>query len=294
MWATDRLTLLLDRWGWDEQAPEIVEHRGPVALLVVDLDNFKRVNDRFGHVAGDEVLKAVADTLRRTTRKGDLLGRYGGQGGDEFLVLLPETGPEDAHAVAERIRMGVRSMVVQAPTSSGTKTITAITASVGVATGTPDMDLQSLVVAADNALREAKRGGRDKVRASGVDQPGKWRKVPLRLAVLGACAVGISFVPVIDATPKPVEQSAAAETATPAPTTAPPLPTVTVPTTVTATTTVPPRTVVVAAPKPKKTPTSEQPAARNVETPPATTRRPCPMCDLVNGLMPRLLPMRPR
>lgn len=286
------MTLLLDRWGWDEQAPEIIAERGPVALLVVDLDNFKRVNDRYGHVAGDEVLKAVADTLRRTTRKGDLLGRYGGQGGDEFLVLLPETGPEDAHAVAERIRVGIRSMVVQAPTSNGTRTITAITASVGVATGSPGMDLQSLVVAADNALREAKRGGRDKVRASGAE-PVKWRTVPLRLAVLGACAVSISFVPAIDATPKPVEQRA--EAATPPPTTAPSLPTITVPTTVTATTTVPPRTVVVAAPKPKKTPTStEPPAARNIQPPPSSSRPPCVMCDFVDGFVISFLPMRPR
>jgi diguanylate cyclase (GGDEF)-like protein len=287
LWGTDRLTLLLDRWGWDDQAAELLKASPSTALLVVDLDNFKRVNDRFGHVAGDEVLRDVADTLRRVTRKGDLLGRYGGHGGDEFLVLLPGTDTEGALTVAERIRTGIRSMVVTAPTSSGTTSITATTASIGLSVGSPETDLQSLVLQADAALRGAKRTGRDRVRPV---ERGPRRAFAVRLAVLGVCAAGLVTV-FVTGEPRPVPEANAlpgsASTSTP-------LPTVTVPTTVTATTVVslpapPPavrKTPVNTTPAKKKQqqPTPE-PSARGLDKPPTTSSKPCPLCDLVGGMV---------
>jgi diguanylate cyclase (GGDEF)-like protein len=171
-WATDKLTGLLDRWGWDEQAPPAVtrarQHGQSSALLIVDLDLFKNVNDTFGHLAGDAVLQHAAGALRGATRSGDVLGRYGGHGGDEFLVLLPETSLPDAIAVAHRIQAGIRTMEVSTRTAQGTVVITGCTASIGVTAhpaGSP-VEVLDLLLAADVALFEAKAGGRDQVRAA--------------------------------------------------------------------------------------------------------------------------------
>ncbi|ONI84127.1 hypothetical protein ALI144C_15650 [Actinosynnema sp. ALI-1.44] len=298
-WATDRLTLLLDRWGWDEQAPHVLAASPSTALVVVDLDNFKRVNDRYGHVAGDAVLKAVADTLKQRTRKGDLVGRYGGHGGDEFLILLPGTVLEEALAVTERVRQDIRSLVVQAPTHGGTVRIDTITASFGVAVGDPGTDVQALIVEADAALRHAKKTGRDRVRAPKQPRP---MRVPL--ALLGACAAGVVVISLVADAPKRVTQ-VVAEPLSPA------LPTITVPaitvppSTVTMTATVqPPPRPVVPPQKPKQSPTrtssavppSVDPSVRAVERPPTTptTTSACPVCDVVEGAMEDFRSFMPR
>jgi diguanylate cyclase (GGDEF)-like protein len=169
------LTGLLDRWGWDEGAPRAfagAEQRGePAALVIADLDHFKDINDKFGHVAGDAVLQQAADVLRATTRVHDLLGRYGGHAGDEFLALLPDTDLATAMSVARRIQNGIRSMRTRAHTDGGSVLITGCTVSIGVAARLTGQDgaLIDLLLAADAALREAKRSGRDQVRAA---QPG--------------------------------------------------------------------------------------------------------------------------
>ncbi|MBP2325172.1 diguanylate cyclase (GGDEF)-like protein [Kibdelosporangium banguiense] len=303
-WATDRLTLLLDRWGWDAQAQEILAASQSTALVIVDLDNFKRVNDRYGHVAGDAVLKAVADTLRHSTRKGDLLGRYGGHGGDEFLVLLPETDMHDAMIVADRIRQDIRATVVPAPTDGGTVRINRVTASFGVSVGNPGTDLEALVVEADAALRHAKRTGRDRVRA-----PSR-RSMRMPAAILAAgAAVGLIVVSLVGDTPR-VEQVAAEPStelgiAPQLPTVT--LPPVTVPTTVTMTATVPPpkpqAPVVRQQPKrPAQTPGAptapaseeQQPTPRELEKP-SPTPAPCRVCDLMDAAISdymRFLPTR--
>ncbi|WP_192909438.1 GGDEF domain-containing protein [Gandjariella thermophila] len=164
------MTGLLDRWGWDTEAPRalaLANRSGrTTALLLIDLDRFKDVNDRFGHHAGDQLLRSVADVLRRCTGDGDLVGRYGGHGGDEFLLLLPGTDLDAAVDVACRIRDGIRSLVVTASVDADTAvTIRHMTASVGVAVRHPgeDPDLAALVMGADAALRDAKRRGRDRV-----------------------------------------------------------------------------------------------------------------------------------
>ncbi|ALG08824.1 GGDEF domain-containing protein [Kibdelosporangium phytohabitans] len=288
-WATDRLTLLLDRWGWDEQAPHVLAASPSTALVVVDLDNFKRVNDRYGHVAGDAVLKAVADTLRQRTRKGDLVGRYGGHGGDEFLILLPDTVLDEALAVTERVRQDIRSLVVEAPTHGGTVRIDTITASFGVAAGNPTTDIQTLIVEADTALRHAKKTGRDRVRA-----PKQRRSMRIPLALLGACAAGVVVISLVSDTPKRVTQVAAEPPLLPA------LPTITMPavtvppSTVTMTATVQPSRAAGPTQKPKQTPPrttsaapSTDPSARAVERPPSqpTKTSVCPVCDVVEGAM---------
>ncbi|TCO44713.1 GGDEF domain-containing protein [Actinocrispum wychmicini] len=173
-WAVDRLTGVLDRWGWDTYAPEALrvahERRQPLALLLLDLDHFKDINDRYGHVAGDMVLHAVAEVLRASVREEDIVGRYGGHGGDEFLVLLPTANRDRAMAVAARILNGVRDLRVSVPdVDRGTRTtLTGLTVSIGVALSVPargvEPTLEDLVLEADSGLLTAKREGRDTVR----------------------------------------------------------------------------------------------------------------------------------
>ncbi len=125
-----------------------------LALLMLDVDNFKQINDRHGHLVGDRVLKAVVDALQRELRSVDRLGRYGGE---EFLVLLPETGPEQARLVAERMRKRVAERAAEPD-------LPACTVSVGLAAAQQgDTSLDAALARADAALYDAKRRGRDRV-----------------------------------------------------------------------------------------------------------------------------------
>lgn len=175
---TDPPTGLIERWHWDEVAAEIVAQsrvRGDsIALIMIDLDRFKDVNDSYGHLAGDAVLRGVADVIRDCTRDGDLACRYGGSAGDEFLVLLPASELDAALAIAERIRAGITGMSVTAKvTRDLTTTIEGQTASIGVATyGLGDLvelDLEDLMLDADVSLRAAKRHGRDRICVANMD-----------------------------------------------------------------------------------------------------------------------------
>ncbi len=126
------------------------------AVAVIDIDHFKRINDRFGHAIGDEVLKAVAQAMRAVCRDSDTLGRYGGE---EFAVLLDGIGQEHVAMAAERLRNAVASVRMQV----GDETI-APTASIGVAYLSPqDQEFDHLLVRADRALYSAKGQGRDRV-----------------------------------------------------------------------------------------------------------------------------------
>lgn len=134
-----------------------------LAVAIVDVDHFKRINDRHGHAVGDEALKAVAAAMRAVCREGDLLGRYGGE---EFAVLLRDIGPEHALAAAERLRRAVAAVKLQ----HGEETI-APTASIGVATLTSqDRSFEHLLTRADHALYRAKAGGRNRVEAAEADE----------------------------------------------------------------------------------------------------------------------------
>lgn len=132
----------------------------PFSLMMLDLDHFKRINDNFGHHVGDEVLVRVAQVLSQSLRENDLLGRYGGE---EFAVILPETDRAAALVVAERCRMAVQEIEIPVPDG-----VLRVTTSAGLAS-VPDARfgvLGDLVKAADGALYEAKRGGRNRLRAA--------------------------------------------------------------------------------------------------------------------------------
>jgi diguanylate cyclase (GGDEF)-like protein len=155
----DSLTGLANRRLFDESLQREVARAQrldtPLSLLVLDVDHFKQVNDTYGHQTGDAVLREVSDALVANTKNYDVAARYGG---DEFVVLLPGCSRDDAMRVAERVRNGIARAVDEAP----------VTISAGVAT-VPDnaSDAERLLAAADAALYEAKRTGRDRVAGSG-------------------------------------------------------------------------------------------------------------------------------
>ncbi|KKL24944.1 hypothetical protein LCGC14_2410260, partial [marine sediment metagenome] len=133
----------------------------PLALLIVDVDHFKKVNDTYGHQAGDEVLRGVAEVLRSTVREGDLPARYGGE---EFGVLMASSDQAGAHLIAERIRQKVEA--TSFPSRSGP---IKVTVSIGLASCTMDMKSPSdLVERADQALYQAKAKGRNQTVIAGT------------------------------------------------------------------------------------------------------------------------------
>ena len=128
----------------------------PACLGIVDVDYFKRFNDRYGHLAGDEALCFVADSLRGQFRPTDMIARYGG---DEFVVLLPETKIEQALQCAERVRKAVEEgdpLGEQGPPFK-------VTISIGVAEMQPGDVLETLLQRADSALYQAKLSGRNRI-----------------------------------------------------------------------------------------------------------------------------------
>jgi diguanylate cyclase (GGDEF)-like protein len=132
----------------------------PYTVLMMDLDNLKEVNDTFGHLLGDEVLRAVADTLSASIRKEDVAARYGG---DEFAVFLPDRTVEQAEQVAERIRTEVEAIRIQPGISASARPIR-VTLSVGIASHPQNgIDHHEVMKAADEALYEAKRTGKNRV-----------------------------------------------------------------------------------------------------------------------------------
>ena len=138
-----------------ELAQELSRNRRygrPLALIYLDLDDFKSVNDAHGHATGDAVLRLVADAMRGAVRQADVVGRLGG---DEFGVLMPETDGAVAHAVATRLGSGIRTVFRGTPS---------VTASIGVvAVSGTEAGTDELLRKADQAMYEAKRAGKDRV-----------------------------------------------------------------------------------------------------------------------------------
>ncbi len=127
----------------------------PTALIILNLDHFKRINDDYGHAVGDMVLVAMVDVCKKQLRDSDLMGRLGG---GEFAIQLPRTSQDDAMMVAERIRNAIALLPVKAE-----KAVINMTASLGVTTIRADDSAVSLFKRADEALREAKASGRNRV-----------------------------------------------------------------------------------------------------------------------------------
>lgn len=158
---TDALTSLSNRHAMQETFPREIkrckQNNRPVSLVMIDVDRFKSFNDKFGHVAGDRVLSAVAKILQSQFRPRDLLVRFGG---DEFSVLLPEIGESEAMAIADRVRQSVSG-----DTASSDDSLIQIP--VEISMGVAEMDengtFESLLKAADQALYRAKHAGRNTV-----------------------------------------------------------------------------------------------------------------------------------
>ena len=156
--ATDPLTGLPNRRYFDEFSSLLATRRrsgDAVAVLMIDIDKFKGLNDTYGHPTGDQVLKSVADAITAAVRDQDVPARIGGE---EFAVLLRNPGPDVAIEIGERVRQAVRELDLQAIGVPG------VSVSVGVANaGSADESIQALLDRADHALLRAKRAGRDRV-----------------------------------------------------------------------------------------------------------------------------------
>ncbi|MCA9509214.1 MAG: GGDEF domain-containing protein [Myxococcota bacterium] len=158
--VVDGLTQIYNRRYFDEHLDREMarahRHARPLALLLLDVDHFKEINDRHGHLAGDHVLVALAKRIRESVRREDCCARYGGE---EIAIASPETSLAQAVVFAEKLRGCVEACDLRFDGAS-----IPVTVSIGVAALTPDMDHpRDLVGAADARLYEAKRGGRNRV-----------------------------------------------------------------------------------------------------------------------------------
>lgn len=155
----DPLTGALNRRAFLERAESELDRcsrdGAPLSFVIVDLDHFKNVNDTWGHAAGDEVLKTLAETCRSVLRPADAFGRFGGE---EFVALLPDADADDAADIAERLRRLTEESEIATPEG-----VIRVTLSAGYTTALPGDTPDDLVRRADAALYESKRSGRNRV-----------------------------------------------------------------------------------------------------------------------------------
>ena len=157
----DAKTGLLNAATWEREAEaevaRAVRTSSPLAVALLDLDRFKQINDTYGHLMGDDVLRSIADAMTGVLRKYDLAGRFGGE---EFVMLLPQTRAVDALRIAERVRAHIARLPILA---SGGEPVT-VTVSIGVAAldAGSSRELTELLAAADAALYRAKRSGKNR------------------------------------------------------------------------------------------------------------------------------------
>ena len=162
--SRDTLTGLYNRWyvieKIDSEINRAIRHGSPMSLLMIDIDHFKRINDTWGHPAGDQVLAAIGKLLRDSCRVYDVPGRYGGE---EFCIVLPETRPGSTTTVAERIRQRLETTELACGESK-----IAVTASIGIAgmdalASEEILSPAALIDRADRALYSAKSRGRNRI-----------------------------------------------------------------------------------------------------------------------------------
>jgi len=179
--STDPLTGLFNRRGFAEACSRVIEREAiagrPVTVMIFDIDHFKSINDRFGHPAGDEILKLFAVVIASNLRLSDLSGRIGGE---EFAALLP-CSLEEGVIVADRMRQVFENSNIVCEEGPVDTTV-----SIGVAGGPAGTELEVLLAAADTALYQAKRGGRNRVEAA--------EELPLSLENWRRKSAGIAVV----------------------------------------------------------------------------------------------------
>jgi diguanylate cyclase (GGDEF)-like protein len=161
----DSKTGLLNAATWEHEATteviRAVRTRTPLAIALLDIDKFKVINDTYGHMVGDQVIKEIARTLTSLLREYDLAGRFGGE---EFSLLLPQTRAVDAFRIAERVRASIAGLSIIAPGATGGELVQ-VTVSIGVSAldSGSKREYAGLMAAADAALYRAKAGGRNQV-----------------------------------------------------------------------------------------------------------------------------------
>ncbi len=173
----DELTHVLNRRGFLEQATTLfktlyrprrdhtTDHDDiPFSVIFLDLDNFKSINDTFGHEAGDEVLKTATKAIKKSVRTNDVIGRFGGE---EFVVTLTGADLRVATRVAERIRKNIEIAKISSPNGKHLS----VTASIGIATRSAETNLRELIAAADQAMYRAKENGKNQVMVHSVSAP---------------------------------------------------------------------------------------------------------------------------
>ncbi len=159
--TTDSLTGILNRRALNDMLNHEIErairYNADLSLILCDIDRFKNINDTFGHTAGDRALQAVTEALGASLRKSDILGRYGG---DEFMIILPDTTLAGAHCLAEKIRNTVEEIILELPGNNRIR----LSVSVGLTKcGRQVNNIDSVVGLADTALYASKQTGRNKV-----------------------------------------------------------------------------------------------------------------------------------
>ncbi|MEP7020076.1 MAG: GGDEF domain-containing protein [Pseudonocardiales bacterium] len=175
MSTIDAKTQLLNALAWQQLAARALARAGrtsSAAILVIDLDHFKSVNDVHGHLVGDAALYQVGQSIKQELRQADLVGRFGGE---EFVVMLPDLGAEAGTLIAERVRSRIATILLsdlQGQHTDGGVCVHALSASIGVAMF-PDhaTDLSGLLRAADAALYAAKHAGRNRIALAGHERP---------------------------------------------------------------------------------------------------------------------------
>jgi len=159
--VTDMLTGLLNRRGFDESVSQAIKNTkndpGPLSIIILDIDHFKKVNDTHGHLIGDSVLKILGKLLKDNIKGKDIAARFGGE---EFILVLPETPLDGAYLLAEQIRSSLSKMIFKIKGTG--QSIGKITISLGVALYRADESIETGIKRADEALYRAKNSGRNK------------------------------------------------------------------------------------------------------------------------------------